>query len=153
MHGSLCSIKFTWQQNYSRRGLREITKSLKSELLWGLLCMLVLVITEITKIHGLKDDMAYFKTHVELMLKRCTDLMIQKWQISKFCQEPENNSNYPSSNERLGIKMTSNENGAIEQNEEHHEANNLTYYTHESELHARSSSIGNRGTCWGISRT
>ena len=26
MHGSLCSIKFTWQQNNSRQGLREITK-------------------------------------------------------------------------------------------------------------------------------
>ena len=56
--------------------LREITKSLKSEILRGLLCMLVLVTTEITKIHGLyhwNDGMAYFKTHVELMLKRCTD--------------------------------------------------------------------------------
>ena len=56
--------------------LREITKSLKSEILRGLLCMLVLVITKITKIHGLyhwKDGMAYFKTHVELMLIRCTD--------------------------------------------------------------------------------
>ena len=55
--------------------------SLKSEILRGLLCMLVLVTTEITKIHGLhrwKDGMAYFKTHVELMLKRCTDKMIQK---------------------------------------------------------------------------
>ena len=76
MHGSLCNIKFTWQQNYSRQGLREITKSLKSETLWDLLRMLVLVTTEITKIHGLhhwKDGMAYFKTHVELMLKRCTE--------------------------------------------------------------------------------
>ena len=76
MHGSLCRIKFTWQPNYSRQRLREITKSLKSEILRGLLCMLVLVITKITKIHGLyhwKDGMAYFKTHVELMLKRCTD--------------------------------------------------------------------------------
>ena len=48
----------------------------KSEILRGLLCMLVLVTTEITKIHGLhhwKDGMAYFKTHVELMLKRCTE--------------------------------------------------------------------------------
>ena len=49
---------------------------LKSEILRGLLCMLVLVTTEIKQIHGLhhwKDDMAYFKTHVELMLKRCTE--------------------------------------------------------------------------------
>ena len=55
---------------------REITKSLKSEILRGLLSMLVLVTTEITKIHGLhhwKDGMAYFKTHVELMLIRSTD--------------------------------------------------------------------------------
>ena len=34
--------------------------------------------------------------------------------------------------------MTSNEHGEIEQNVEHHEANDLTYYTHESELHAQS---------------
>ena len=76
MHGSLFSIKFTWQQNYSRQRLREITKFLKSELLRDLLCMLVLVTTKITKIHGLyhwKDGMAYFKTHVELMLKICTE--------------------------------------------------------------------------------
>ena len=49
---------------------REITVSLKSEILRGLLCMLVLVTTEITKIHGIhlwKDGMAYNKTHVELM--------------------------------------------------------------------------------------
>ena len=61
--------------------LEKSTKSLKLEILRGLLCMLVLVTTKITKIHGLyhwKDGMAHFKTHVELMLKRCTDLMIQK---------------------------------------------------------------------------
>ena len=61
MHGSLCSIKFTWQQNNSRQGLREITNSLKSETLRGLVCMLMLVTTEITKIHGIhpwKDGMA-----------------------------------------------------------------------------------------------
>ena len=43
--------------------------------------MLVLVTTEITKIHGIhhwKDGMAYFKTHVELMPIRCIDLKIQK---------------------------------------------------------------------------
>ena len=37
--------------------------------------MLVLVTTEITKIHGIyhwKDGMAYNKTHVELILIRCT---------------------------------------------------------------------------------
>ena len=56
--------------------LREITKSLKSETLRSLVCMLVLVTTEITKIHGIhhwKDGMAYNKTHVELMPIRCTD--------------------------------------------------------------------------------
>ena len=76
MHGSLCSIKFTWQQNNSRQGLGEITKSLKSETLRSLVCMLVLVTIEITKIHGIhqwKDGMAYNKTHVELMPIRCTD--------------------------------------------------------------------------------
>ena len=58
------------------KDLREITKSLESEILRGLLCMLVLVTTEITKLHGLyhwKDGMAYFKTHLELMPKRCTE--------------------------------------------------------------------------------
>ena len=50
--------------------------SLKSETLRGLVCMLVLVTTEITKIHGIhpsKNGMAYNKTHVELMPIRCTD--------------------------------------------------------------------------------
>ena len=50
--------------------------SLKSETLRGLVCMLVLVTTEIKKIHGIhhwKDGMAYNKTHVELMPIRCTD--------------------------------------------------------------------------------
>ena len=53
----------------------EKLPSLKSETLRNLLCMLVLVTTEITKIHGIhpwKDGMAYFKTHVELMPIRCT---------------------------------------------------------------------------------
>ena len=55
---------------------KTITKSLKSEILRGLVCMLVLVTTEITKIHGIhhwKDGMAYNKTPVELMPIRCTD--------------------------------------------------------------------------------
>ena len=59
----------------------EKSLSLKSEILRGLLCMLVLVTTEIINIHGLhhwKYGMAYFKTHAELMLKRCTELKIQK---------------------------------------------------------------------------
>ena len=54
----------------------EKSLSLKSELLRGLLCMLVLVTTEITKIHGIhlwKHGMAHNKTHVELMPIRCTD--------------------------------------------------------------------------------
>ena len=54
----------------------KFTKFLKSETLRGLVCMLVLVTTEITKIHGIhlwKDGMAYNKTHVELILIRCTD--------------------------------------------------------------------------------
>ena len=58
------------------KDLREITKSLKSEILRGLLCMLVIVTTEITKIHGIhhwKYGMVYNKTHVEHMLIRCTD--------------------------------------------------------------------------------
>ena len=64
-------------------GVKDLEKSpsLKSEILRALLCMLVLVTTEITKLHGLhhwKDDMTYNKTHVELMPIRCTDLKIQK---------------------------------------------------------------------------
>ena len=54
---------------------------MKSASLGRLLCMLVLVTTEITKIHGIhhgKDGMGSNKTHVELMPIRCTDLMIQK---------------------------------------------------------------------------
>ena len=54
----------------------KITKSLKSETLRSLVCMLVLVTIEITKIHGIphwKDGMGYNKTHVELMLIRCTE--------------------------------------------------------------------------------
>ena len=59
---------------------REITKSLKSETLRSLVCMLVLVTTEITKIHGIhpcKDGMAYYKTHAELKFIGCTH---QSWQ-------------------------------------------------------------------------
>ena len=55
---------------------RENTESLKSETLRSLVCMLVLVTTEITKIHGIhhcKAGMAYNKTHVELMPIRCAD--------------------------------------------------------------------------------
>ena len=54
----------------------KFTNSLKSETLRGLVCMLVVVTIEITKIHGIhyrKDGMAYNKTHVELMPIRCTD--------------------------------------------------------------------------------
>ena len=43
MHGSLCSIKFTWQQNNSRQRLGEIIKSLKSETLRSLVCMHVTI--------------------------------------------------------------------------------------------------------------
>ena len=39
--------------------------------------------------------------------------------------------------------MTSNENGAMEQNEEHHEMNILIYYTHETELYAESYDVLN----------
>ena len=54
----------------------EKSLSLKSETLRSLVCMLVLVTTEITKTHGIhpwKYGMAYNKTHVELMPIRCTD--------------------------------------------------------------------------------
>ena len=54
----------------------KLTKSLKSETLRSLVCMLVLDTTEITKIHGIhhwKDGMAYKKAHVELMPIRGID--------------------------------------------------------------------------------
>ena len=68
-HGSLCSNKKAWHKNINRAKTWKISKSLKSATLRGPLCMLVLVTTEITKIHGIhpcKDGMAYFKTHVGL---------------------------------------------------------------------------------------
>ena len=49
--------------------------------------------------------------------------------------------------------MTSNEHGAIEKNVEHHEANNLTYYTHKTELNAESYALLNMGTYCKISKT
>ena len=55
---------------------KDRNHSLKSETLRGLVCKLVLVTTEITKIHGIhlcKYGIAYNKTHVELMPIRCTD--------------------------------------------------------------------------------
>ena len=48
---------------------------MKSATLSKLLCMLVLVTTNITKIHGIhpcNDGMANFKTHVELRIISCT---------------------------------------------------------------------------------
>ena len=57
------------------KDLEKNTKSLKSEPLRGLVCMVVLVTTEITKLHGIhpsKDGMAFFKTHVELRIIACT---------------------------------------------------------------------------------
>ena len=48
---------------------------MKSATLSKLLCMLVLVTTKITKIHGIhpfKDVMAFYKTHVELRIIACT---------------------------------------------------------------------------------
>ena len=39
-----------------------------------------------------------------------------------------------SCNDDSGIKMSSNEHGAMDRNEVLVEANNLTYYTHETEL-------------------
>ena len=60
----------------SLHGNKIITKSPKSETLRSLVCMLVLVSTEITKIHGIhhwEDRMEYNKKHVELMPIRCTD--------------------------------------------------------------------------------
>ena len=66
-HGSLGNNMNIWHKNNDRAWTWRNSKSLKSATLSKLLCMLVLVTTEITKIHGIhpcKDGMAYFKTHV-----------------------------------------------------------------------------------------
>ena len=65
---SLHGIKIT-----SEQGLKSATSR-------GLVYMLVLVTTLITKIHGknlCKEDMAEFKTHVDINLIGCTH---QTWQ-------------------------------------------------------------------------
>ena len=82
-HGSLCINMNTWHKNINRAMTSNISKSLKSATTSKLLCMLVLVTTEITKIHGIhpcKDDMTYFKTHVGLKFRGGTH---QSWQNDK----------------------------------------------------------------------
>src|SRR3954470_21101288 len=69
MHRSPRNNMNTWHENNSSQGLSEITKSMKSATSSALVCMLVLVTTKITKIHGIilwKGNMAYYKTHVGL---------------------------------------------------------------------------------------
>src|SRR3954471_21124754 len=69
IHGSLRNIMNIWHRNNKSQGLSEITKSLKSATSTPLLCMLVLVTTEIRKIQTKIPwivDMAYNKSHVEL---------------------------------------------------------------------------------------
>ena len=53
MHRMTCSSRFTWHHNITDSDLAEMTKSQKSATSWRLLCMLVLVTTEITKIQGI----------------------------------------------------------------------------------------------------
>ena len=75
MHGSLGSNMNTWHKNNGRAVTKNISKSLKSATISKLLCMLELVTTKITKIHGkhpFKDGMAFIKTHVELTIIACT---------------------------------------------------------------------------------
>ena len=67
----------TWIHSNKITAVTDLAKllSLKSETSQSLVCMLVLVTTEITKIHGInlcKDGMAYIKTHVDLMPIRFT---------------------------------------------------------------------------------
>ena len=50
-------------------------QGLESAISRSLVCMLVLVTTKVTKIHGIhpcKDGMAYNKTHLELRIIACT---------------------------------------------------------------------------------
>ena len=67
----------TWIYSNKITAVTDLEKllSLKTETSRSLVCMLVLVTTEITQIQGIhlcKDGMAYIKTHVEIMLIRCT---------------------------------------------------------------------------------
>src|SRR4051812_46887927 len=87
MHGSLGNNRNTWHENNSSQGLSENTKSLKSATSSDLVCMLVLVTTWITKIHGKIlwiGNMAYYKTHVGLNLIGGTHQSWQKWQKCMF---------------------------------------------------------------------
>ena len=73
----------TWIHSNKITAVTDVVKllSLKSETSRSLVCLLVLVTTEITKIHGIhlcKDGITYIKTHVELMPIRCTHQMQQK---------------------------------------------------------------------------
>ena len=55
-------------------------------------------------------------------------------------------------NDDAGIKMNSNEHGAIKGNVEHLTTNNLTYYTHKTEEYAQRYDAMNRATlCKNIS--
>ena len=54
----------------------EKSLSLKSEILQSLLCMLVLVTTEITQIHGWIEHHNIYKTSLLIMLKIGTDHMV-----------------------------------------------------------------------------
>ena len=75
-HESNILIYYTRETKLYAESYDAMNKSLKLETLRSLVCMLVLVTTEITKIHGIhpwKDGMAYNKTHVELMPIRCTE--------------------------------------------------------------------------------
>ena len=75
MHGSLCSTSLHGNKITADKDLEKLL-SLKSETLRSLVCMLVLVTTDITNIYGIhlcKDGMTYNKTHVDLMPIRCTD--------------------------------------------------------------------------------
>ena len=63
----------TWIRGNKITAVTDLDKllSLKSETLRSLVCMLVLVTTKITKIHGIHPynyNMAYIKTNVELRI-------------------------------------------------------------------------------------
>ena len=64
VHESTSSNKFTYHQNVTGKGLSKITKCLKTTTSHSLLCMLVLLTTELTKIQ-----------YVNIMLIGCTHKM------------------------------------------------------------------------------
>ena len=82
-----------WHIDKIRSRTWRNSKSLKSALPNTLLCKLVLVTINITKIHGkhlCKDNMAFYKTHVELRIIATLIMakMTKGYLLKQICQIP-----------------------------------------------------------------